>query len=305
MLVRIGTRDSALALVQSNLIATQLKKVFPELEIKIVEIKTKGDKILDQSLSKIGDKGLFTKELETALLQGSIDLAIHSLKDLPTVLPQGLEIGAVSSREDIRDVICLGQGLKSIGDIKTIGTSSLRRSAQLKNLFPHWQIIDVRGNLQTRFKKLDDSTNGIDALVLAAAGLHRLDLENRINYYFEPEKVLPAVGQGVLAVEIKENNIEIEKILREAINCQITEKIIFAERRFLRALEGGCQVPIGIYSNLVDDVLTLVGCVCSLDGKRVIKDTIQGLLTDELLGDKLAAKLVGLGASEILKSIRL
>lgn len=306
----IGTRDSKLALIQSHWVRDRLLKTYPNLEIKIIEIKTQGDKILDTALSKIGDKGLFTKELETELLAGTIDLAVHSIKDLPTKLPMGLELAAITEREDVRDVLCIAKhalerGLDDITKLKKIASSSLRRVAQIKNLYPQIKFVDMRGNLLTRFAKLDDKNNNIDALILAAAGVKRLGLESRINQYLNPEEILPAVGQGALGIEIKSNKPELKNFLRQALNSEIDEKIILIERAFLRELEGGCQIPIGIYSKEKTGQLVLNGIVASLDGKKIINGFISGSINEaETLGTKLALNLIEMGAKEILEGIR-
>lgn len=306
----IGTRDSKLALVQSYWVRDSLLKEYPDLQIEIIEIKTQGDKILDTALSKIGDKGLFTKELENELLAGTIDLAVHSMKDLPTKLPEGLELTAISAREDVRDVVCiakhaLDRGLNDISKVKRVASSSLRRVAQLKHLYPNIEFVDMRGNLQTRFNKLDDPQNNIDALILAAAGIKRLGLEARINSYLDPDEILPAVGQGALGIEIKTDRAELKDFLRKALNSELDEKIILAERAFLRELEGGCQVPIGIYSELEDEDLILNGMVASLDGQEIVNGSIGGNINDyETLGKELAEDLISMGAKEILKGIK-
>lgn len=309
--IKIGSRDSKLAMVQTHWVAIELEQFYPDLEIEITKIKTQGDKILDVALSKIGDKGLFTKELETELLAGTIDLAVHSMKDLPTRLPDGLEIAVTSKREDIRDVVCMSEhalkrGVNDISKAKVVATSSLRRVSQLKNIYPHVEFVDMRGNLQTRFSKLDDPANNIDAIVLAAAGINRLGLESRINQYLDPEEILPAVGQGALAIEIKSGNPELREFLRKALNSNTDEKIVSAERAFLRKLEGGCQVPIGVYSTEEDGALVMRGMVASLDGIEVIWSSIVGdINTAEALGVQLAHDLIEQGADKILKQIRL
>jgi len=306
----IGSRDSKLALIQTELVRDALLETYPGLEIEILKIKTQGDKILDVALSKIGDKGLFTKELEKELLEGNIDLAVHSMKDLPTNLPEGLEIACTSPREDVRDVVCLSEhakarGIESIADAQVIATSSLRRIAQLKSLYPDKEFVDIRGNLQTRFQKLNDPENKIDALVLAAAGIIRLGEENWIDEYLDPQEVFPAVGQGALGIEIKSGNLELREFLREVLNSEIDEAIIQAERSFLRELEGGCQVPIGIYAEEDDGNLVLQGIVCSLDGTDDVAGLVGGTLEEaESLGIELAEMLLEEGAAELLKAIK-
>ncbi len=302
----IGSRASKLALIQSYWTRDRLLEHYPELIIEIVEIKTQGDKVLDTALSKIGDKGLFTKELEQELLAGNIDLAVHSMKDLPTVLPEGLEIAVTTEREDCRDVICFAPHISSMDQVQILATSSLRRVAQIKNLYPNISCVDMRGNLQTRFNKLDDPNNKIDAMVLAAAGVKRLGLENRISLELNPEQCLPAVGQGALAIEIYSGNDTLRSFLRKALNDKVVELMVQAERSFLRALEGGCQVPIAAYSQVIpNNHLKLTGLVASLDGAVIIKESIQGELSRaEVLGLELAQKLIARGANELLAAVR-
>ena len=308
--LKIGSRDSKLALIQSYWVRERLLEKYPELKIEIIEIKTQGDKILDIALSKIGDKGLFTKELETELLAGTIDLAVHSMKDLPTQLPKGLEIVATSIREDVRDVVCLSEhalarGIKSIDQAQTIATSSLRRVAQLKHKYPDKNFVDMRGNLQTRFTKLDDPINNIDAIILAAAGLHRLGLEPRISQYLDPKEILPAVGQGALGIEIASSCDDLKELLRAALNSHEDELAIKSERAFLRTLEGGCQVPIGTYTEIGVGSIKLTALVLSLDGTQSIRESISGKLEQaEKLGYELGYRMMKAGAGEILKGIR-
>jgi len=306
--LKIGSRDSKLALIQSEFVKAEILKQNPDLEVEIIKIKTKGDKILDTALSKIGDKALFTKELENALLDESIDLAVHSMKDLPTSLPQGLEICATSVREDMRDVLCFSErakveALNSLEQAQVIATSSLRRKAQLQAYFPNKKFVDIRGNLQTRFKKLNDPENQIDAIVLAAAGIKRLGQEELIDRYLDPYEILPAVGQGALAVEIKANRDDLKTLLRQAVNHELTEKMIFIERQFLQELEGGCQVPIGVYSEYQDGEFIITGLVSSLDGTEQITRSMKSKQFQEL-GRKLALTLIEAGARDILLAIK-
>lgn len=307
----IGSRDSKLAMVQTDWVAAELKKFYPELEIEIIKIKTQGDIILDVALSKIGDKGLFTKELENELLAGTIDLAVHSMKDLPTKLPEGLEIAATTKREDVRDVVCmsnhaLARGVDHISKAGRVASSSLRRVAQLRSIYPEIDFVDMRGNLQTRFTKLDDEANGIDAVILAAAGLNRLGLE-RITQYLDPEEILPAVGQGALGIEIKSGRHDhLREFLRKALNSETDEKIIIGERAFLRKLEGGCQVPIGIYSQLENGrTVTFDAMVASVDGTEIVDGFVMGDINKaEALGIELAEELIDAGAKNILNNIK-
>jgi hydroxymethylbilane synthase len=304
--ITIGSRDSKLALVQSHYIRDLLLSKHPDLEISIKEIKTQGDKILDVALAKIGDKGLFTKELEHELLEGTIDLAVHSAKDMPTKLPPELEIIAFTKREDIRDVVCLSATTqaKTLQEAKVIASSSLRRVAQLKALYPEKTFVDMRGNLQTRFKKLDDPINQIDAMILAAAGLNRLDMQSRINEYLDPDLILPAVGQGALAIEIKSDS-KFKEVFKEALNNSSDEILLLAERAMLRELEGGCQIPIGVNAKLLNDQIEITGIVLSLDGSQSIKETIiENIQNPEATGIKLAQRLINKGAREILNTIR-
>ncbi|MDA0771594.1 MAG: hydroxymethylbilane synthase [Cyanobacteria bacterium] len=309
--LRIGTRDSKLALVQTRWVRDILLLQYPDLAIEIIEIKTQGDKILDIALSKIGDKALFTKELENELLLGTIDLAVHSMKDLPTQLPKGLEICVTSTREDIRDVVCFSgySGVVSLKQAKTIGTSSLRRIAQLQNKYPQINFVDIRGNLQTRFKKLNNPANGFDGIVLAAAGLNRLGMQDSIGEYLNPLEILPAVGQGALAIEIKSGRDDLTEFLRKSLNSPVDEAIVKAERAFLRRLEGGCQVPIGVYSTLrgfgENALIEIVGIVASLDGSQIIRLEHSGSVTQpERLGQELAEQFLATEAKEILAGLR-
>lgn len=306
--LKIGSRESKLALIQSEWVKARLLEQYPNLEIEIVKIKTQGDKILDLALSKIGDKALFTKELENKLLDETIDLAVHSMKDLPTILPEGLEICATSEREDVRDVVCLSNhakeaGISSLDTARVIATSSLRRIAQLKSYFPKAKFVDIRGNLQTRFKKLQDEENGIDALILAAAGIKRLGDESLIDQHLDPYEVLPAVGQGALAVEIKSDREELRQFIRSAVNDEATEKIIHIEREFLRTLEGGCQVPIGVYCEFQDGEFLITGLVSNLDGTEQIVRS-QKSKDHNGLGSDLAQEMIESGANDILNAIR-
>jgi hydroxymethylbilane synthase len=230
------------------------------------------------------------------------------MKDLPTQLPKGLEIVATSIREDVRDVVCLSEhalarGIKSIDQAKIIATSSLRRVAQLKRQYPDAEFIDMRGNLQTRFKKLDE--NNIDAMILAAAGLHRLGMESRISQYLDPKTILPAVGQGALGIEIASARDDLKELLREALNSSEDELAIKSERAFLRTLEGGCQVPIGAYTEIGIGSIKLTGVVVSLDGSECIQESIFGNLDQaEKLGYELGYRVMKAGAGEILRGIR-
>ncbi len=332
MKIIIGSRDSKLALIQTEMIRDQLLAIEPNLEIEIIKVKSEGDLILDTPLAQIpqGDvKGLFTKELEQALLAETIDLAVHSMKDLPTSLPAGLEIACTSKREDVRDVVCMSQraleeGIDHISKARVVGTSSPRRIAQLKRLYGQVEFRDMRGNLATRFRKLDviaseakQSINGLprgcatrddvmfDAIVLAAAGLNRQGLSERITQYLDPRQVLPAIGQGVLAVEIKSTSVKSARLreLLAKINSQDDDLIVRGERAFLRTLQGGCSAPVGIYAELNHQHLKYSGVVCSVDGTQQLTAEISGTLEEaESLGLKLAEQLLAGGAQQLMSS---
>lgn len=304
--IRIGSRKSQLAMVQTHWVHDQLQKAFPERTFEIHTMSTQGDKILDVALAKIGDKGLFTKELEVGMLNGDIDFAVHSLKDLPTRLPDGLMLGCVTERENPADALVLheshqGKQLDSLPEGAVIGTSSLRRLAQLRHHFPHFTFKDVRGNLNTRLVKLDSGE--YDALILAVAGLERLGMGDRIHQIIPPEISLHAVGQGALGIECRTGDTEILNLLK-ALEDRTTALRCYAERAFLRVLEGGCQVPIGVHTHLEGDTLTLQGLVASLDGKRVVRGTQSGSSDQaEQIGIDLANQLKDQGAQDILNEI--
>lgn len=303
----IGTRGSALALWQTNWVKAELQNFFPGLTVEIEIIKTTGDKILDSPLSKIGDKGLFTKELETALLERRVDLAVHSLKDVPTKVPEGLTISVVSEREDIRDVFIASPKteIKEIDDLpigSKVATGSLRRKCQLLNWRHDLEIIDIRGNLNTRFAKLDESD--WHGMILARAGVVRLGWENRITQVLPLDKMLPAVGQGALGIEIRTDDPETFEIVTK-LNHKETEFAVKGERALLRHLEGGCQIPIGAYGRIKGGLFKLDAVIGSLDGKRVVRDSIEGNPElAEQLGIELAEKLLSKGGKEILREIR-
>lgn len=304
--IRIGTRKSQLALVQTYWVKAELEKHFPHIEFEVEKMSTKGDKILDVALAKIGDKGLFTKELEEGMLNKETDFAVHSLKDLPTNLPEGLMLGCISKRVDPADALVVNEKYKdkqldTLPEGSVIGTSSLRRLAQLRYHFPHLAFKDVRGNVNTRLAKLD--AGDYDAIILAAAGLQRLNMSDRIHQIIPPEISLHAVGQGALGIECRDGDTEILEVLKVLEEPESRDRAL-AERSFLRELEGGCQVPIGVNTSIEGDNLTLVGMVASLDGKKLIKDEVSGNRSDaEQLGQDLANKLRGMGAGEILAEI--
>jgi hydroxymethylbilane synthase len=300
----IGSRGSQLALWQTNHVKSALERHFPAINFDIKIIKTTGDRLLDTALSKIGDKGLFTRQIENALLENEIDLAVHSLKDLQTVQPDGLAIGAVSARETPNDAL-ISKKYRSIDDLPQnakVATGSLRRKSQLLNYRPDLQIFEIRGNVPTRLEKFAES--GLDAMILAYAGLHRLNLDAHIAQIIPFEIMIPAVGQGAMAVEIRENDSELKEILA-VFNDAETGFCVAAERAFLRTLEGGCQVPIGANAILNDDKIQLEGFVGSLDGRQNLREIITGEKSDaEDLGKNLAQILIERGANEILERTR-
>ncbi len=300
----IATRSSKLALWQAEYVKSEIIKHHKNLEVELLEIKTKGDHILDTALSKIGDKGLFTKEIEEAILNNSADLAVHSLKDLPTKLPEGLNIASVLKRELPHDVLIANKNtFSSLKAGSRIGTSSLRRIAQLKSIRQDLEYIDIRGNLDTRIKKLENGE--YDGIVLAFAGVKRLDLESKISYHFSPEELLPAVGQGALAIEIKDDNFFVQNIIKD-LNCEKAYVGSICERAFLRKLQGGCQVPVGAYTKFENETITLYGVIADLDGKKIIKDKLSGDKNSaESIGIKLAEMLLQNGGDTILSEIHL
>lgn len=286
----IGTRQSLLALWQSNHIADLLRRQYPECTVTLKKIITKGDRILDVPLAKIGGKGLFTKELETALLEGEIDLAVHSLKDMPTVLPEGLCLTAVTKRANAGDAF-----------VSNLGTSSLRRKAQLLSARPDLKIVDLRGNVDTRLRKLDDGQ--MDAIILAAAGLTRLGYTDRIREIIPHNFCLPAVGQGALAIECRTDNTEVRAMLN-FLNDQPTKQATDAERAFLGLIEGGCQVPIGVHAVTEGDSVSIEAIIASLDGSTVLRDTIRGQAVNAAeLGKELGNKMLDQGGRAILAEI--
>jgi hydroxymethylbilane synthase len=304
--IHIGSRKSQLALVQTYWVQEQLQKHFPERQFEVETMSTQGDKILDVALAKIGDKGLFTKELEVGMLEESIDLAVHSLKDLPTKLPDGLVLGCVTERVNPADALVVNaqhqdKQLDTLPEGAIIGTSSLRRLAQLRHYYPHLTFKDVRGNVNTRLAKLD--AGEYDGIILAVAGLQRLGMGDRIHQVIPSDISLHAVGQGALGIECRANDAEVLEILKMLEDIPSRDRCL-AERAFLRELEGGCQVPIGVNTQLENDILTLTGLVASLDGQQLLKESISGPAPQaEQLGEDLAQKLRKEGAGEILAAI--
>ena len=299
----IGTRGSKLALWQTNWVKQELEKHAPDIEVEVQIISTKGDRVLDVSLPKLGEqgKGLFTKELEDAIFERRVDIAVHSLKDLPTELPAGLHIGAICEREDVRDALVARGGVQSFNDLPqgaVIGTSSLRRQAQILATRPDLVIKPVRGNVDTRLRKLDSGE--YDAIVLAAAGLHRLGFDNRITEHLSEEIMLPAVGQGALAIEIRSDDESINVIV-QALEHKPTRQACRAERAFLMGLGGGCLVPIAAHAHVEGSSLSLTGLVASTDGSEVVRSHQSGSIEDaESIGERLAGELIGRGAGRIL-----
>jgi hydroxymethylbilane synthase len=304
--LRIASRRSQLAMVQTNWVKAELEKAHPGLTISVEAMATQGDKILDVALAKIGDKGLFTKELEAQMLIGRAEIAVHSLKDLPTNLPDGLMLGCISEREDPADALVVNAKnrdykLDTLPEGSVVGTSSLRRLAQLRHHYPHLIFKDVRGNVITRLEKLD--AGEYDCLILAAAGLGRLGFSDRIHQLIPGDISLHAVGQGALGIECIEGNPEVLEIIK-ALEHTPTSQRCLAERAFLRELEGGCQVPIGVNTSLEGDDLVMTGMVASLDGKRLIRNESRGSRTNpEAIGIDLANQLKRQGAGEILQEI--
>jgi hydroxymethylbilane synthase len=301
--LRIGTRGSQLALFQANWVKEKLVQAHPHLKVTLTKIKTTGDKIQDAPLAKIGGKGLFVKEIEEALIQKRIDLAVHSIKDVPTELPEGLYLSVITKREDPRDVFISKDGirLKDLSRGARIGTSSLRRQAQLLHFREDLVMIPLRGNLDTRLKKL--KTLKLDGIVLALAGVRRLGLEVKITEVIPTEISLPAIGQGALGIETRKGDEEVEETTR-FLNDPDSSIAISAERAFLNRLGGGCQVPIAAFGRIRDSILNLDGMVGTIDGKRLIRHHVEGPIEKaESLGIELAEILFGKGAKEILEEV--
>ena len=301
----IGTRGSKLALWQADYIEQRLREEYPGLSVTQKRVTTKGDRILDVPLAKIGGKGLFTKELEEEMLSGGIDLAVHSLKDMPAKVPDGLVIAAVTKRLDPGDALVSNRfsSFEELPKGARVGTSSLRRRAQLLCARPDLEMLDLRGNVNTRLRKLDEGE--YDAIVLAVAGLKRLGFADRIRQVLPREMVLPAVGQGALAIETREDDKETRDMLaflRDDDTICCTE----AERSFLARVEGGCQVPVGVYATAEGDGLNVEAVIASLDGQRFYRGNVKGTRRDAAkLGENLAEKLLGEGGAEILKELGL
>lgn len=300
----IGSRGSELALWQTNFVKTKLEFFFPALNFQIKIIKTTGDKLLDVALSKIGDKGLFTRQIETALLNGEIDLAVHSLKDLQTLQPDNLMIGAVSERETPNDILISKNyaSIDALPENAKVAAGSARRKSQLLNYRPDLRIFEIRGNVPTRLKKFAESD--LDAMILAFAGVHRLGLDACIKQVIPFEIMLPAVGQGAMAVEIRADDAEVRKLLQN-LNDETTRLCAVAERSFLRRLEGGCQVPIGAIARLENDKIYLEAMAGSIDGSVNLRENIfDDKSKAEDLGKRLAEILIEKGADKLLEQTR-
>lgn len=299
----IGTRGSKLALWQANHVAERIHEQYPDIELTIKHVITTGDKIQDVPLSKIGGKGLFSKELENQLLSGEIDLAVHSLKDMPTELPDGLVLGAITERIDAQDALISPKYgcLDKLPHGARVGTSSLRRKAQILNYRPDLIVVDLRGNLDTRLAKLDSQE--LDAILLAVSGLKRLGWDEKITQVLPVDICLPAVGQGALAIEIRSDDSELMTIL-DFIHHQETAAAVTAERAFLHYLEGGCQVPIGVYARVEDDRLMLDAIILSPDGKDKMQDSLTGQREEgKTIGETLAQRMYAAGGQRILAEL--
>ena len=302
-LIRIATRGSMLALQQSGIIKAAMEKLWPEIRFELEIIRTTGDKITDVPLAKVGGKGLFVKEIEDALVDGSADMAVHSMKDVPAVLPAGLEIVAIPERDDPRDALIIRKG-KTIGDLchgALIGTSSLRRAAQIRAMRPDFAVRNLRGNLDTRLRKLDEG--GFDAILLAAAGLKRMGWQDRVTMHMDPVEFIPAVGQGALGIEARSADHRMRRFLAP-LNHPETAVAVRSERSLLKELEGGCQVPIGGYARIAGQIVELSGFVASLDGMQLFRAAGAAPLQDaEALGKRVAVELLDLGAKKILDEV--
>ncbi len=302
--IKIGTRGSRLALWQAEYIKSKIEKQNSQYHATITIIKTKGDIITDVPLAKIGGKGLFVKEIELALLNKQIDIAVHSLKDMPAIMPNGLSIGAIPKRENPQDILVSKNNIK-LSELKTeaaIGTSSLRRASQLLFYRPDLKISPLRGNLDTRLKKLN--TEALDGIILAAAGVKRLGYQKNIAEYINLDIILPAAGQGALCVQIREADLTILPIVKK-LNSETDKYEVTGERAFLHNLEGDCQIPIASFGKAKNNKYWLTGLVADISGKQIIKSQISGELKDAAkLGAKLAEKLISMGADKILQNIK-
>lgn len=303
MVLKIGTRGSKLALAQSQWVKGKIETRYPHIQVELVRIKTTGDKILDSPLSKIGGKGLFVKEIEEALLEKRVDVAVHSMKDVPAELPEALTLSTFPEREDPRDALIsiADQTLDQLPKGSKVGTSSLRRAAQLLHLRQDLNLVPLRGNVDTRLRKLE--SGDLHAIILATAGLRRLGLANHITEIISSEQILPAIGQGALGLEVRRNDEQTINLL-DFLSHDPTEVIVRAERAFLKELQGGCQVPIAGFGRLNGETVYLTGMVAELDGSKVIRDEITGKKDQvEEIGVALARRLLDAGAGRILARI--
>ncbi len=299
----IASRESALAMWQAKHIQARLQALYPNCEVSILGMTTTGDQILDSPLARIGGKGLFVKELETALANGSADLAVHSMKDVPMNLPEGFAMAATGEREDPRDAFVSNNfaGLEDLPHGSIVGTSSLRRQSQLQARFPHLKIESLRGNVQTRLRKLDEGQYA--AIILAAAGLIRLGLGDRIRQLIAPQDSIPAVGQGALGIEINASRTDLLEVLAP-LNHIDTQLCVEAERGMSRALAGSCTVPLGAYAVREGDEISITGFVASVDGKQMLRETVRGSINNaEAVGKALANQLIAKGADKILAAL--
>ncbi len=302
-MIRIATRKSPLALWQAEYVASRLEKIFPDLKTELVKMTTRGDKILDAPLAKVGGKGLFVKELEQGMLEGAADIAVHSMKDVPVEFPEGLHLAAILTREDPRDAL-VSNNYFSITDLPEnarIGTSSLRRQCQIKERFPKAEIIPLRGNVNTRLSKLD--AGNYDAIILAAAGLKRLGFDNRICQSLSPAESLPAIGQGAIGIECRINDQRINEII-QALHDEQTSICITAERAMNETLQGGCQVPIAGFAQIDQDLLVLQGLVGKPDGSIIYRTEKTGPVGKAVdIGKQVAEDLLGQGADKVLSEL--
>jgi len=301
--IRVGTRGSNLALVQANWVSDRLKSLYPDMSVAVVPIRTRGDRMQNISLVEIGGKGIFVKEIEETLLRGDIDIAVHSMKDVPVDLPDGLIIGAIPEREDPRDVLISREGTKMEGLSKgaRLGTGSLRRGMQIKRLMPDIEIVPVRGNIDTRIKKI--VTENLDGIIVAAAGMKRMGRGREISQYIPIEVMMPSAGQGVLGIEMRESDRE-TKALIAPLNHLDTVVEISAERAFLRRLGGGCQVPIAGIARKSGNNLVIKGLVGSIDGRVMIMDEVRGDSSNwEDMGNTLAENILSMGGRAVLDEI--
>ncbi len=299
----IASRESALAMWQAKHIQARLQSLYPSCDVQILGMTTTGDQILDKPLASIGGKGLFIKELESALLDGSADLAVHSMKDVPMNMPDGFALVATGERENPHDAF-VSNDYDKLADLphgSIVGTSSLRRQSQIQARFPHLNIESLRGNVQTRLRKLDEGQYA--AIILAAAGLIRLELGNRIRSVISAQDSIPAVGQGALGIEIRSDRTDLIQILAP-LNHLDTEQCVAAERGFSRTLAGSCTVPLGAFATKQNNTINITGFVASVDGKQMLRETMTGDANNaESIGKALAAKLISLGADRILATL--